>query len=65
MTTPTAWRKSSFSGPGGNCVELATTGDDVLMRDSKHPTAGHLTFTRIELAAFVAAARAGELDRLI
>jgi hypothetical protein len=61
--TPT-WRKSSYSINGANCVELADTGDAVLVRDSKHPEAGHLTFDRAELAAFVAAARAGELDHL-
>ena len=35
-----------------------------MLRDSKDPKAGHLTFTRTELAALVAAARAGELDDL-
>jgi hypothetical protein len=34
------------------------------MRDSKHPDAGHLTFSRSEVAALVAAAKAGELDDL-
>jgi hypothetical protein len=64
MTHPT-WRKSSYTAGGNNCVELATAGDDdVLMRDSKHPDQGHLTFSRSELAALVAAARAGELDDL-
>jgi hypothetical protein len=63
-TTPTTWRKSSYSVGNNNCVELATVGDDALLRDSKHPEAGHLTFTSTELAALVAAARAGELDHL-
>jgi hypothetical protein len=65
MTNPTNWRKSTYSVSGTNCVELATTGDGVLLRDSKHPEQGHLTFTRPELAALVAAARAGELDDLL
>lgn len=64
MTPPTHWRKSSFSGPATNCVELAETGPIVRLRDSKHPEAGHLTFARSELAAFIAAAAAGELDGL-
>jgi hypothetical protein len=34
------------------------------VRDSKHPEAGHLSFTRSELAAFVAAVKAGEIDDL-
>ncbi|HEX3779844.1 MAG TPA: DUF397 domain-containing protein [Pseudonocardiaceae bacterium] len=29
------WRKSSYSNPNGNCVELARTLDQ--MRDSKNP----------------------------
>lgn len=62
MTHPTTWRKSTYSINTSNCVELADTGEYVLVRDSKHPEAGHLTFTRAELAALVAAARAGELD---
>jgi hypothetical protein len=61
---PTSWRKSSYSANGTNCVELADAGATVYVRDSKHPEAGHLTFTRTELAALVAAARAGELDHL-
>jgi hypothetical protein len=61
-STHTTWRKSSFSASVQNCVELATAGPDALLRDSKHPEAGHLTFTRTELAALVAAASAGELD---
>jgi hypothetical protein len=64
MTT-TTWRKSTYSISTQNCVELATAGTDVLLRDSKHPEAGHLAFTRSELAALVAAARAGELDDLL
>jgi hypothetical protein len=60
----TTWRKSSYSTAGSNCVELATAGNDVLLRDSKHPEHGHLTFTGTELAALIAAARAGELDDL-
>ena len=58
------WRKSSFSAQNVACVELADAGDIILMRDSKHPDGGHLTLTRGELAALVAAARAGELDDL-
>jgi hypothetical protein len=63
--TPTTWRKSSYSINAGNCVELAAADHDVLLRDSKHPEAGHLTFARAELAAFIAAASAGELDHLL
>jgi hypothetical protein len=65
MTRPLLrWRKSSYSVNSGNCVELADAGPAILVRDSKHPEAGHLTFTRAELSALIAAARAGELDHL-
>jgi Domain of unknown function (DUF397) len=33
--TPIRWRKASYSGNQGNCVELAHSGD--LVRDSKNP----------------------------
>jgi hypothetical protein len=61
---PTTWRKSRFSTATQNCVEIADAGAAIHVRDSKHPEAGHLTFTRAELAAFIAAASAGELDYL-
>jgi hypothetical protein len=63
--THITWRKSSASVNGGNCVELATTAGAILVRDSKHPENGHLTFPASEVAALVAAARAGELDYLL
>jgi hypothetical protein len=31
------WRKSSFSGVNTNCVEVATAGERVGLRDSKNP----------------------------
>lgn len=60
----TTWRKSSYSAGSNNCVELATTSDTALLRDSKHPNEGHLTLTRTELAALIRSAAAGELDDL-
>jgi hypothetical protein len=36
MDTPDSWRKSSYSGAnGGECVEVATTTDSVLVRDTR------------------------------
>ena len=61
---PTNWRKSTFSDATANCVELADSGPAILVRDSKHPTGGHLTFTRSELAAFIAGIKHGDLDDL-
>jgi Domain of unknown function (DUF397) len=56
------WRKSSHSGEG-NCVELANTPDGgVAIRNSKHPAAGVVLFTRGEIEAFLLGAKAGEFD---
>lgn len=61
------WRKSSFSDNNGgdNCVELAELEEGgVGLRDSKRPEQPHMVFTRSEIAAFVAGAKAGEFDDL-
>jgi uncharacterized protein DUF397 len=56
------WKKSSFSA-AGNCVEFASAPDDLIaVRDSKHPDAGFLLFTRPEVDAFVRGVVAGEFD---
>lgn len=58
------WRKSSFSMMG-DCVELADTGGGVGVRDSKHPDAATLQFSRGQLAGFVDHIKAGDLDDLL
>jgi hypothetical protein len=48
------WRKSSYSGNTGNCVELAQFENLVAVRDSKdHPRARVLVFERDAWRAFV------------
>ncbi|MGW4210596.1 DUF397 domain-containing protein [Lentzea sp. NPDC004789] len=46
MIQERAWRKSSYSGAteDDNCVEVSLT-SDALVRDSKNPSGGVLTFT--------------------
>jgi len=57
------WRKSSYSGTSGNCLEVADFGrGDRAVRDSKDPTAPALTFTADEWFAFTTGIRAGEFD---
>lgn len=38
-----AWRKSSYSGGGNDCVEVALLAERVGVRDSKNPDAGALS----------------------
>jgi Domain of unknown function (DUF397) len=39
------WRKSSFSGNGGDCVEVASPADAVAVRDTKDTEGPVLRFT--------------------
>lgn len=55
------WRKSSYSGGGNDCVEVAFTDDGAAVRDSKNPEAGALRLPAVEWNAFLAAAKTGEL----
>ena len=59
------WRKSSFSGAEGNCVEVAAEDGAIAVRNSKRPEAGSLTFTRSEMAAWIEGCKAGEFDDLL
>lgn len=61
--TDDKWRRSSYTGDG-NCVEIAEVGDKILLRNSNRIADGTLTFTRAEMAAFVAGCAAGEFDDL-
>jgi Domain of unknown function (DUF397) len=55
------WVKSSFSGPQGNCVEVAHLDDGaVAVRNSRHPDGPALVFTPAEWDAFLSGARSGE-----
>ena len=71
------WRKSSYSGSGGQCVEMAglpglagpgagsspeSLAMTVAVRDSKNPTGPVLTFTAAAWQAFVTGVKNGEFD---
>lgn len=56
------WRKSTFSGNGGNCVEVGTdAGARVLVRDTKDRQGAVLEFAAEPWERFVALAKAGGL----
>jgi hypothetical protein len=64
-----AWRKSSYSGQNGNCVEIAVVpgsgqGSDrvIAVRDSKNPRGSALFFTPAQWRAFAAGVKAGGFD---
>ena len=50
------FRKSSHSGHGQDCVEVAELPCGAAIRDSKHPTSGHLPFPAPEWTGFLSAA---------
>ncbi|GAA5071704.1 hypothetical protein HNP84_007829 [Thermocatellispora tengchongensis] len=48
---------------GGNCIQVARSGDGVLMRDSKNPDMPHIRFSPESWAAFVRNVKTGRYDR--
>ncbi|MEU6171088.1 DUF397 domain-containing protein [Streptantibioticus parmotrematis] len=61
MTEPLHWFTSSHSDNGGNCVEIASTQDRILVRDSKDPHGPVLTFPAPAFTAFVNSIKTGEV----
>ncbi|KZM72818.1 DUF397 domain-containing protein [Nocardia terpenica] len=58
------WFKSTRSGGGKDCVEVAFLGEDLVgVRDSKNPTGPALVFTPTEWVAFTSELKDGEFDR--
>ncbi|WP_211343292.1 DUF397 domain-containing protein [Actinomadura pelletieri] len=55
------WRKASHS-EDSDCVEVATLGSSVLVRDSRDHAAGVLTLDSVQWNALLNAVRSGDLD---
>ena len=61
--THAVWRKSSRSGSGNECLEVANLTDGGrAVRDSKDPAGPTLRFTPAEWTAFTAGVRDGDFD---
>ncbi|WP_433243479.1 DUF397 domain-containing protein [Streptosporangium sp. CA-135522] len=58
------WRKSSLSGSGASCVEVAFVDDAVAVRDTKDRDGGTLVFRRDEWTAFIGGIKNGDFDNL-
>ncbi|HEX6520041.1 MAG TPA: DUF397 domain-containing protein [Streptosporangiaceae bacterium] len=62
--TQAIWRRSSYSGQSGNCVEVV--GDEpgaVGVRDSKNPGEPALTLTRNAWRTFADRVKSGDFDQ--
>ncbi|MFE3858522.1 DUF397 domain-containing protein [Streptomyces griseorubiginosus] len=55
---PIHWRKSSYSGDGSNCVEIAAIPTAIHVRDSKTPEGHQLTFPAAAWLRFISHALA-------
>jgi hypothetical protein len=61
--TGAIWRKASYSGNAGNCVEVARNLPGlVAVRDSKDPAGPALIFTLAEWQAFTANVQTGRFE---
>lgn len=57
------WRKSSHSGGGNDCVEIAFAGGGAAVRDSKDPAGGAFTLSAGGWRGLLSAARTGGLEQ--
>ncbi|MER6825352.1 DUF397 domain-containing protein [Streptosporangium sp. NPDC000563] len=60
--TDAIWRKSSLSGSGNNCVEVASVSGLIAIRDSKNPGGATLVFSRDDWSAFLGRVKVGDFD---
>jgi Domain of unknown function (DUF397) len=56
------WRKARRSISNGACVEVASAGARVLVRDSVNPSGAEVAYGRKAWQGFIAAAKTGRFD---
>jgi predicted secreted Zn-dependent protease len=56
------WRKSSRTGSGGNCVEVATVNGLTGVRDSKNPSQAVLMSSSCQWESFIQGIKRGKFD---
>ncbi|MFG2913105.1 DUF397 domain-containing protein [Kitasatospora sp. NPDC048298] len=61
-TLTVRWKKSTYSGGNGDCLEVATGEDIRYVRDSKDPTGPALAFSAAAHSSFIAAVATGRFD---
>jgi hypothetical protein len=63
LLSSAVWRKSTYSGVEGNCVEVGRLTDGrVAVRDTKDRSKAPHIYTAAEWDAFLLGAKAGEFD---
>jgi Domain of unknown function (DUF397) len=60
-----AWKVSSYSGGGGDCIRIGMKDGIVLVGDSKNPDRPPHVFTPSEAKAWLRGAKDGEFDFLL
>jgi hypothetical protein len=59
----THWRKSTYSGGNGDCVEVSSLGQAVVVRDSKRPAGPRLLVSLDTWRSFIQGAKAEAYKR--
>jgi hypothetical protein len=62
-STPISWRKSSYSGNRGDCVEVADTLHHIHVRDTRNRPLGYLSFMPSDWTSLLGALREDEASQ--